>query len=222
MRETKSTIRTTLAGLAVLGSVFGGAAQAGCLDAKAVAAPFASHLADRSGGQLVSVVYHPGADGEGFVQTSTMFEENPPIVGTWEWEWRAKDDVQFPDGTLIDFGTIQWHEDGTEITISGGRTPAVGDVCMGSWRQVGHSKFRLTHVAMGYGPPPGRATGYGGLAVLDMTVTVDPSGDSYHGNFTLTQYHLKFDPNVPNSEFDTSQVDYQFGGPVTAIRLSPK
>ena len=26
-----------------------------------------------------------------------------------------------------DFGTIQWHEDGTEITISGGRTPAVGD-----------------------------------------------------------------------------------------------
>jgi hypothetical protein len=94
-------------------------------------------------------------------------------VGTWEWEWRAKDDVQFPDGTLIDFGTIQWHEDGTEITISGGRTPAVGDVCMGSWRQVGHSKFRLTHVAMGYGPPPGPATGYGGLAVLDMTVTVD-------------------------------------------------
>jgi hypothetical protein len=83
MRETKSTIRTTLAGFAVLGSVFGGAAQAGCLDAKAVAAPFASHLADRSGGQFVSAVYHPGADGAGFVQTSTMFEENPAIVGTW-------------------------------------------------------------------------------------------------------------------------------------------
>ena len=222
MRETKSTIRTTLAGFAVLGSVFGSAATALASRHPACAAPFASHLADRSGGQLASAVYHPGADGEGFVQTSTMFEENPAIVGTWEWEWRAKDDLQFPDGTLIDFGTIQWHEDGTEITISGGRTPAVGDVCMGSWRQVGHSKFRLTHVAMGYGPPSGPATGYGGLAVLDMTVTVDPSGDSYHGNFTLTQYHLKFDPNVPNSEFDTSQVDYQFGGPVTAIRLSPK
>ena len=222
MRDSKLTIRTILAGFAVLGSIFGGAAQAGCLDAKAVAAPFASHLADRSGGQFVTASYHPGADGPAFVQTSTIFEENPAIVGTWEFEWRAKDDVQFPDGTLIDFGTIQWHEDGTEITISGGRTPAVGDVCMGSWRQAGHSKFRLTHVAMGYGPPPGPATGYGGLAVLDMTVTVDPSGDSYHGNFTLTQYHLKFDPNVPNSEFDTSQVDYQFGGPVTAIRLSPK
>ena len=50
MRESKSTIRTTLAGFAVLGSVFGVAAHAGCLDAKAVAAPFASHLADRSGG----------------------------------------------------------------------------------------------------------------------------------------------------------------------------
>jgi hypothetical protein len=220
MRESKSTIRTTLAGFAVLGAVFGGAVQASCLDAKAVAAPVSRHLADNSGGRFVSAVYHPGADGAGFVQAS--FDESPAIVGTWEFEWRAKDDVQFPDGTLIDFGTIQWHEDGTEITISGGRTPAVGDVCMGSWRQVGHSKFRLTHVAMGYGPPPGPATGYGGLAVLDMTVTVDPSGDSYHGWFTLTQYHLKFDPNVPFSEFDTSQVDYQFGGPVTAVRLNTK
>jgi hypothetical protein len=32
----------------------------------------------------------------------------------------------------------------------------------------------------------------------------------------------QLDPSVPNSEFDTSQVDYQFGGPVTGIRLSPK
>ncbi len=221
MRESKSTIRATLAGFAVLGAVFGGAAQAGCLDAKAVAAQVSRHLADSSEGRFAPAVYHPGADGAGFLQASN-FEEGPGIVGTWEFEWRAKDDVQFPDGTLVDFGTIQWHEDGTEITISGGRTPAVGDVCMGSWRQVGHSKFHLTHVAMGYGPPPGPATGYGGLAVLDMTVTVDPSGDSYHGWFTLTQYHLKFDPNVPFSEFDTSQVDYQFGGPVTAVRLNTK
>ncbi|MGC1387523.1 MAG: hypothetical protein WA807_05895 [Steroidobacteraceae bacterium] len=220
MTESKSIIRTTLAGFAVFGAIFAGAAQAGCLDAKAVAAPVSRHLGDSSGLQFVPAVYHPGADGPGFVQTS--FEEGPAIVGTWEFEWRAKDDVQFTDGTLIDFGTIQWHEDGTEITISGGRTPAVGDVCMGSWRQVGFSKFRLTHVAMGYGPPPGPATGYGGLAVLDMTVTVDPSGDSYHGYFTLTQYALKFDPTVPFSEFDTSQVAYQFGGPVKAIRLSPK
>ena len=55
-----------------------------------------------------------------------------------------------------------------------------------------------------------------------MTVTVDPSGNGYQGSFTLIQYQLKFDPNVPNSEFDTSQVDYQFGGTVTANRLSPK
>ena len=222
MRKSKSTIRTILAGIAVVGAVFGGAAQAGCLDAKAVAGQFASHLADRTLGRFVPAVYRLGADGAAFVQTSAMLDDNPAIVGTWEFEFRAKNDVQFPDGTLIDFGTNQWHEDGTEITISGGRTPAVGDVCMGSWRQVGHSKFRLTHVAMGYGPPPGPATGYGGVTVIDVTVTVDPSGDSYHGWFTLTQYHLKFDPNVPFSEFDTSQVDYQFGGTVTATRLSPK
>jgi hypothetical protein len=49
-------------------------------------------------GQYVSAACRPGSDSAGFVQTSTMFKENPTIVGTWEWVWRAKDDVQFPDG----------------------------------------------------------------------------------------------------------------------------
>jgi hypothetical protein len=78
------------------------------------------------------------------------------------------------------------------------------------------------------GPPDHAWTWAATVATLSQVMalrargTVDPSGDSYHGNFTLTQYHLKFDPNVPNSEFDTSEVNYQFGGTVTANRLSPR
>ena len=76
MRETKSSIRTAVAGFAVLGAMFGSAAQAGCLDAKAVAVPFAGHLAERSGGQFFSAVYHPGVDGAGTVAPPTTRVSN--------------------------------------------------------------------------------------------------------------------------------------------------
>jgi hypothetical protein len=140
---------------------------------------------------------------------------SPSIVGLWKFEWRD------PSGNLVDFGLQEWHEDGTEIMNSGGRVPEVGDVCMGSWRQVGRSTFHLTHLALGYGPPPGPAVGYQGLAVVDAQVTVDPSGKTFHGSFTLTQYHNNFDPNTPNSEFDQSAVDFSLGGSFTGVRVTP-
>jgi hypothetical protein len=152
--------------------------------------------------------------------------DRPAIIGLWTFEWRAKadgtipnDNPSIPDGALLDFGLIQWHEDGTEITNSGGRTPAVGDVCMGTWKQVGPSTFKLIHLALGYGPPPGPVLGYQGLAVLEMEVTVAAGGHSYHGNFALTQYMSKFDPTVPGSEFDQSTAEFTLSGTVKAKRV---
>ena len=201
--------------LGLLGLGFGVAAQANCLDVGLRGAGSASGPAG-----FVPAVYHPDKNGAIF---GVGFEEAPAVVGLWEFEWRAKGNAGGPpDGTLLDFGTVVWNEDGTEVTISGGRTPAVGDVCMGTWRQVGNSTFRLTHLAMGYGPPPGPASGYVGLAEVQMQVSVDRDEDSYHGNFTLTQYKLKFDPNVPFSAFDRSEIAFALTGTVTAKRVSPK
>jgi hypothetical protein len=196
--------------LGLLGLAFGGAAQANCLDLT-----LSKPRSENGPARLVSTAYQTGEDGRYEGDASA-------IVGLWKFEWRAKGNAGIPDGALLDFGTILWHEDGTEITVSGGRTPAVGDVCMGAWRRVGHSTFRLTHLAMGYGPPQGPPSGYGGLTTLQMQVTVDQDEDTYHGTFTLTQYELKFDPTVPWSEFDQSAAAVVLTGTVTGKRVSPK
>jgi hypothetical protein len=192
-------------------------ANAACVDPRALHAG-AAHLSD--------ALYRSGEYG-GAKRVSLQNEDDvAAIVGFWTFEWRAKADPNapnnnpsIPDGALLDFGLILWHEDGTEITNSGGRTPAVGDVCMGAWKQVGPATFKLTHLALGYGPPPGPVMGYQGLAVLDMEVKVDAGGHTYHGNFTLTQYASKFDPSVPGSEFDRSTVEFTLSGTVKAARV---
>jgi hypothetical protein len=210
-------------GLILAGAAITGGAQAACTDAK-----IPMKLTSASPGDvahLSDAVYRPGDD----AASLTMVWDRPDdaIVGFWKFEWRAKadagilnDNPGIPDGSLLDFGTILWHADGTEITVSGGRTPAVGDVCMGSWKYIGHSTFQLTHLAMGYGPPPGPVMGYQGLAVLEMQVKVDPDGHTYHGNFNLTQYMSKFDPTVPGSEFDQSTPEFVLSGTVKATRIS--
>ena len=220
LKTAAAAVSLLIAGLAI-----SGAAQAACTDVKMRFRP--ATLAPPSGSVHFSdAVYRPGEYGAAdsiLVSSDQNQFEGAAIVGLWTWEWRALGNTGTggpPDGALLDFGLIQWHDDGTEITNSGGRTPAVGDVCMGVWRQVGHSTFELTHLALGYGPPPGPAMGYQGLALLAMKVTVASGGHTYHGNFTLTQYHNNFNPSVPDSEFDRSAVDFTLTGTVTATRVT--
>ena len=213
-------------GLLVAGLVTATAAGAACTDAKTpFHPPISAPTADAA--HFSDVVYRPGEYDAGRpILVRNDQDDRAAIVGFWTFEWRAKadstlpnDNPGIPDGALLDFGLIQWHEDGTEITNSGGRTPAVGDVCMGSWKQVGRSTFRLRHLALGYGPPPGPVMGYQGVAVLEMEVKVDSGGRNYHGNFTLTQYMSKFDPTIPGSEFDQSTVEFTLSGTVKATRV---
>jgi hypothetical protein len=215
------TARGLALGLAVTGLAFGGAARAACSDAKVPFLPRTSALT--TGFHLSDAVYRPG---EGRMILVDDRQEGAGIVGFWTFEWRSKADPKLPnnnpgipDGALLDFGLIQWHEDGTEITNSGGRTPSVGDVCMGAWKQVGPSTFQLTHLALGYGPPPGPVMGYQGVALLEMQVKVDAGGHAYHGNFVLTQFANKFDPAVPGSEFDQSTVEFTLSGTTKANRV---
>jgi hypothetical protein len=218
-------VKLTALGLSIAGLALGGAARAACTDVKI---PFESKSsappADLA--HFSDAVYRPGEHGARLILISNEQDELPAIVGFWTFEWRAKadpaipnDNPGIPDGALLDFGLTLWHADGTEVTNSGGRTPAVGDVCMGAWKQVGPSTFRLTHLALGYGPPQGPVMGYQGLAVLEMQVKVDSGGHTYHGNFTLTQYASKFDPTVPGSEFDQSTVEFTLSGVVKAKRV---
>ena len=122
---------------------------------------------------------------------------NAGIVGLWRLTFIADDSVNppiFPAGTIVDFGTSQWHSDNTEFLISGGRAPSTGDVCMGVWRQTGRSSYKLRHIALAYrssdSPPEMAITPavFVGPAIMTQTVTLSRSQNSYKGTFTIDQY----------------------------------
>jgi len=185
------------AGLGVVGLLATGQAFAGCSTS-------AAGLALASG-RSAPAAYSPGG---GFIRTSYEPDNGGPqaaIVGLWKFEMTV-------NGTLFDFGTIQWHDDGTEVTISGGRNPADGDVCMGTWQQIGWSRFKLNHLAMAYA-----GGAYLGVAHFHMTVTVDPSGNSYTGSFTVSQYG-----DSTTDPFDESGTPLAtITGSVKATRVTP-
>lgn len=122
---------------------------------------------------------------------------NPGIVGLWRLTFIADDSVNppiFPAGTIVDFGTSQWHSDNTEFLISGGRAPSTGDVCMGVWQQTGRSSYKLKHIALAYrsidSPPDMAITPavFVGPSIMTQTITLSRSQNSYKGSFTIDQY----------------------------------
>lgn len=120
------------------------------------------------------------------------------IVGTWRVSFVSDGSAHpgpIPAGALVDFGTVQWHDDGTEIMISGGRPPSSGDVCMGVWRQTGAFSYEMRHIALAYvssdtPPPIGPASPavYLGPAIFHELVTLDHARNNYVGSFTIDQY----------------------------------
>jgi hypothetical protein len=109
----------------------------------------------------------------------------PSIVGTWKEHWISEGSKGIPNGTEVDAGYAQWHSDGTEINVSGLRTPMSGDVCLGEWIKTGARTYQLNHFGISYD-----STGLNlvGPARIQQWLTIDPKGDSTSGKFTIDQY----------------------------------
>src|SRR5262249_46458582 len=106
------------------------------------------------------------------------------IVGMWAATLTTKNNPGGPpDGTVLDVAFQQWHSDGTEI-MNSSKPPATGNVCMGVWKKVGPSTYKLTHKALDYAP--------NGILNAHVTaheeVTVDRSGNRFVGVFSLDLY----------------------------------
>lgn len=106
------------------------------------------------------------------------------IVGLWKVSFTARGNKDIPDGAPIDQGYATWHDDGTEL-MNSGRPPITSSFCMGVWKQIGPTTYKLNHVALSWDPT---GTVFVGPASIREIVTVDRSGNHYSGTFTIVQF----------------------------------
>jgi hypothetical protein len=107
------------------------------------------------------------------------------IVGFWHVTFVSEGSQYIPDHTPVDSAYVQWHSDGTEI-MNSSRVPATGSFCLGVWKQTGRFTYHLNHIALSWnadGTPQGPAS-------IREEVTLDRSGNSYSGTFTIVQYDV--------------------------------
>jgi hypothetical protein len=200
--------------LGTLASISADPATAGCRYDPA--APPAKRVTPmQGGGSLIAAVYRPGS--ERFIPVAN---DSNSIVGLWNVSF-VSDGVPpnpVPAGVTVDFGTVQWHDDGTELMISGGRAPSEGDVCMGVYEQIGPFTYKLKHLALAWvsedtppsmgGPGPSPAQ-FLGPAIIREVVTLSKSRDSYQGTFTTDQYNA-----------DQSKLLVHISGTITGTRVT--
>jgi hypothetical protein len=146
---------------------------------------------------LTPALYRPGTGG--FVRVFDDGDRNAGIVGLWKVTL-VSDGTAYPGpvpfGAVVDFGTQQWHSDGTELLVSGGRAPSTGDVCMGVWEPAGHGSYKLKHVALAYASSdtptsqggPVVPAAYVGPTIIREHVTLSASGKTFEGTFTIDAY----------------------------------
>ena len=117
--------------------------------------------------------------------TTMIAAAEPTIVGTWKEHWISEGSEGIPDGVEIDAGYAQWHSDGTEINVSGLRTPMTGDVCLGQWVKTGAKTYRLNHFGISYDPTGQNLVG---PARIQQWLTLDEKGMATSGTFSIDQY----------------------------------
>jgi len=194
----RHSLRSCLLALAAgaLGSTFTGLAMAGCGSYQPMdAAPPEQREAPLPlPSALMHALYRPGA-GQFVRVADDRDAHESSIVGTWRFTFisdgRSSDGP--PAGVVLDFGTAQWHSDGTEFMISGGRPPSTGDVCMGAWQQTGRNTYKLKHLALGWGssdstPTPVSPAAYLGPSVIAEEVTLNRAGNRFEGTVTIDVY----------------------------------
>ena len=159
---------------------------------------------------LIPAVFHPDAAGGALVSVNDGEHFPPSIVGMWRF--------QFSPELGGDFGTVLWHEDGTEIMISAARDPAAGDVCMGAWKPTGRYTYELNHIAMGHDGPPGGPPSptFTNTVHLHEYIRLDHAGNHYSGTI-----HAVISAANPDDPFDESNVIARVTGSISATRVEP-
>lgn len=202
-----TALKTTLATLAfgVVAAIFASDVRAGCGDLPTPAsAAMPAAWSVRSPGfapaRLMNVGYSTVSDDR----------DGASIVGLWKFSFTAQGNVGAgapPNGLVLDTGFVTWHSDGTELTNSG-KPPITSSFCMGVWKQVGHSTYKLNHWALSW--TADGATFIGPTNIREE-VTINRGATHYVGSFTIDQ----FDPaGAPIATMP------RVSGTVSAVRIT--
>jgi hypothetical protein len=129
-----------------------------------------------------------------------------PIVGQWQVVMTA-----FP-GTnnefIFDFGFQQFHSDGTELMISGGVPPTIGNVCIGAWERGASGEIRLRHMTWNWAGNEVLGDLPTGYFLLEVILRTNSQGTAYAGTWRAASFDLgagplgSGGPPQPNSEFE--------------------
>lgn len=154
-------------------------------------------------GSLKPMAFVPGSGLMGAGQDWSSSPERNPIVGLWRIKVlsRGNQAAGIPNYTVLDQGFSAWHSDGTEI-LNSGRDPVTTNFCLGTWKQVGASSYKLAHYTMSWSGLTVDAKGnivlnpetkeplntYIGPGYIQEVVTLDSAKDSFRGTFSVEQF----------------------------------
>lgn len=177
---------------------------AGAIDARAacMAQPTSSYSARAGAGSLA----RPGTAPALAAAAQNASSSGGPIVGQWQVVMTA-----FP-GTnnefVFDFGFQQFHPDGTELMISGGVPPTIGNVCIGAWEREAGGVIRLRHMTWNWAGNEVLGDLPTGYFLLEVALRTNALGTAYAGTWRAASYDLgagplgSGGPPQPNSEFE--------------------
>jgi hypothetical protein len=113
---------------------------------------------------------------------------NRSVVGMWHVVLQLGDE----SGPVYDEVFEHFHSDGTELLISNGLPPAIGNICIGVWRQVGRRTYTLRHMTWNWSPEVNAAFGipgtFAGHFELHMRLRVDEHGRTYSGTWVAQNF----------------------------------
>jgi hypothetical protein len=177
MTSTRTSGSATMA-VAALCFLFAGSAKADCSQMMKPRAIATAEFAD--GSARATALARPAADRE--LPGPARLGGGENVVGLWLSTFTSQ-------GQIVDQGFDMWTSDGLEI-LNDTPPPATGNVCLGTWSKVAPNTYVLKHPSWTFDG----AGNLNGTAIIRENITVDPSGMTYKGTFTVDILTLSGNP----------------------------
>jgi hypothetical protein len=142
--------------------------------------------------------------------SNAVADTSPSVVGMWHAVLRLGN-----NGPVYDEIFEHFHSDGTELLISNGLPPALGNICIGVWKHVAPRTYKLKHMTWNWSPDLNAGFGvpgtFAGHFELNLTLRLDERGRTYRGTWSAQNFDESGN-HIPGLDAE---------GVVNATRITP-